>query len=955
MLKRSLLCMLLVVCLLLSCLPAVYADDACEHDYVGKAVEATCTEPSGTLYTCSKCGDTCFEADTGGAIDVSTVEITEKCPSKYTNNQSDSFYGKVEKITYYSNVANRDKQANVRFPLNYDENETYPVLYLLHGVMGSENDMVSYGKTIQNLVADGQTPNCFIVCPNMFSHPTMSSPNGINVPSMEGYDKFIDDLVDSLMPYMKQHYPIKEGKENTAVCGFSMGGRESLTVGLFRPDLFGYIGAFSPAPGMVPGVDRYMEHPGTFTVEEVNYDDREPPYLITICCGTRDSVVGTFPKQYHELFDDNGIEHVWWEIEGSDHGDPATSSGIYNFCRYVFTSGGGGGTPALGHDFGEWAESKPATCTEKGEESRKCSRCVETETREVDALGHDYVSVVTDPDCINPGYTHCTCSRCGDNYLTDFVEPLGHDFVNGVCARCGEKDPDAQPPFEFDDVKDEGKFYYAPIYWAVNHDPQITNGATETTFAPDKPCTRGHVVTFLWRAAGEPAPTSTNNPFTDLKEGAFYYTAVLWAVENGITTGASKTTFAPGKNCSRGQIVTFLWRFKGSPEPSSTENPFSDVKTDGFYYKAVLWAVENSVTSGTGNGKFSPDAACTRGQVVTFLYRASKPADPEVPKLAFLGEMTLAGEDMNASTLRGMQEFARNNGCEVVTREPEDPADTNAVKAEIDAVIADGCKLVVMTGFMYADACMESAAAHPKTSFLLLDVSEFDCDGTVPQNVALVTYKEEQAGFLAGYAAVADGCSELGFLGGFPYPAMIRYGYGFVQGADAAALYYAKDVHIKYWYANSFAPTDEITEKMKGWYEDGTEVVFACGGGIVASCIEAAEEVGGRVIGVDVDQSGLSDCVMTSAMKDLYGSVQLMLDEWFAAGSWPAECAGAETRLGFLENAVALPMQTSRFTRFDADEYAETKLAFSLGVWTVKDECDAEKHPDTVRTTVDWQ
>ena len=184
-----------------------------------------------------------------------------------------------------------------------------------------------------------------------------------------------------------------------------------------------------------------------------------------------------------------------------------------------------------------------------------------------------------------------------------------------------EKKPDDK--FEFDDVKDPEKFYYEPVYWAVNHDPQVTNGATPTTFNPDGACTRGHVVTFLWRAAGEPEPTATTTPFTDLKESAFYYKAVIWAVENGITTGASKTTFAPGKPCTRGQIVTFLWRFKNSPEPKSTENPFGDVDAEAFYYKAVLWAVENNVTSGTGKGKFSPNSTCTRGQVVTFLFRAS--------------------------------------------------------------------------------------------------------------------------------------------------------------------------------------------------------------------------------------------------------------------------------------------------------------------------------------------
>ena len=176
-------------------------------------------------------------------------------------------------------------------------------------------------------------------------------------------------------------------------------------------------------------------------------------------------------------------------------------------------------------------------------------------------------------------------------------------------------------PDGFSDVSNPGAFYYDAVYWAFNHDPQITNGASDTTFNPDGPCTRGHVVTFLWRAAGEPEPTSTNNPFTDLKETAFYYKAVLWAVEKGITTGATKTTFAPGKPCTRGQIVTFLWRFENSPDPKSSENPFGDVKQDAFYYKAVLWASESGVTSGTSKGKFSPERTCTRGQVVTFLWR----------------------------------------------------------------------------------------------------------------------------------------------------------------------------------------------------------------------------------------------------------------------------------------------------------------------------------------------
>ena len=172
----------------------------------------------------------------------------------------------------------------------------------------------------------------------------------------------------------------------------------------------------------------------------------------------------------------------------------------------------------------------------------------------------------------------------------------------------------------FTDVK-EGKYYYEPVLWAYYHDPQITTGTTATTFGPNDTCTRGQVVTFLWRAKGCPEPTVTAHPFTDVKESAYYYKAMLWAVENGITSGTSATTFGPNENCTRSQVVTFLWRADGKPEPMSSECPFTDIKTNSSYYKAVLWAVENGITSGTSATTFGPKNTCTRGQIVTFLYR----------------------------------------------------------------------------------------------------------------------------------------------------------------------------------------------------------------------------------------------------------------------------------------------------------------------------------------------
>ncbi len=192
----------------------------------------------------------------------------------------------------------------------------------------------------------------------------------------------------------------------------------------------------------------------------------------------------------------------------------------------------------------------------------------------------------------------------------------GHQIVGDPLTVGGDEDVN---PFE--DVK-AGKFYYDAVLWAVAHEPQITNGTDATHFSPDATCTRGQVVTFLWRAAGCPEPKSTTHPFKDIKSGAFYYKAVLWAVENGITKGVSATAFGPNQGCTRGQVVTFLHRAAGTPDVKSGDNPFKDVKPGAFYEKAVAWAVANDITKGTAADKFSPDSTCTRGQIVTFLHRA---------------------------------------------------------------------------------------------------------------------------------------------------------------------------------------------------------------------------------------------------------------------------------------------------------------------------------------------
>lgn len=173
----------------------------------------------------------------------------------------------------------------------------------------------------------------------------------------------------------------------------------------------------------------------------------------------------------------------------------------------------------------------------------------------------------------------------------------------------------------FDDVRDPAEYYYTPVYWAVENG--ITNGVGDNLFDPEGSCTRAQIVTFLWRYAGKPEPASTVSPFTDVQntpETQWYYKAVLWAAEKGITTGTTETTFEPDATCTRCQIVTFLWRYEGKPS-AAAQVYFSDISGNDYYYAAVQWAVENRITNGVGENRFAPEENCTRGQAVTFLYR----------------------------------------------------------------------------------------------------------------------------------------------------------------------------------------------------------------------------------------------------------------------------------------------------------------------------------------------
>lgn len=253
-----------------------------------------------------------------------------------------------------------------------------------------------------------------------------------------------------------------------------------------------------------------------------------------------------------------------------------------------------------------------ATCTVKA----VCDECG-------DAYGelgaHRYDAVVIAPTCTQNGYTKHTCSGCKDSYTDNETVKTGHIIKYGVCEKCNMR---FSNPFY--DVNGTDWFYSA-VMWAYYNTPQVTNGKDESHFAPKASCTRAQVVTFLWRAAGRPEPSGSVKQFSDVPKNnsyAYCYDAILWAVENGITKGTDATHFSPNATVTRAQFVTFLWRYAGEPAPKNMSCSFNDVNANAFYYKAVLWAVENGVTTGKTATQFAPGTTCTRCEVAAFMFRA---------------------------------------------------------------------------------------------------------------------------------------------------------------------------------------------------------------------------------------------------------------------------------------------------------------------------------------------
>ena len=342
-------------------------------------------------------------------------------------------------------------------------------------------------------------------------------------------------------------------------------------------------------------------------------------------------------------------------------------------------------------------------------------------------------------------------------------------------------------------------------------------------------------------------------------------------------------------------------------------------------------------------------------------------SDMKIAMVTDSGDIT--DQSFNQTTYEACKEWAADNGSDFNYYKPESDSD-EARNASVDQAVADGANVIVLPGYMFAATIVEQSEMYPDVKFIAPDVSAGDiCEKGVGEgytynpddyevtdyynadNVYCCTYQEEVSGYMAGYAAVKFGYKHLGFLGGMSVPAVTRFGYGYIQGADEAAkeLGITDDVELEYVCGGQFYGDADITAYMDTWYgSKGVEVVFACGGGIYTSAAEAAAKVDGKVIGVDSDQSGIigEDITVTSAMKGLAPTVKTALDA-IKDGNWESDYAGKIDNLGLVsenpeDNYVQLPMDTTQWDdNFTVDDYKDLVSKLYNGEITVSNDITA--------------
>ena len=353
----------------------------------------------------------------------------------------------------------------------------------------------------------------------------------------------------------------------------------------------------------------------------------------------------------------------------------------------------------------------------------------------------------------------------------------------------------------------------------------------------------------------------------------------------------------------------------------------------------------------------------------------------QVAMITDYGDIT--DQSFNQTTYEACQEFCDAEGLQFEYYKPAGDSTAERV-AMVDAAVADGYNVIVMPGYAFAETIKETAELYPDVTFIALDVAQGDLgeDYTVPSNVYCAVYQEELCGYMAGYAAVKLGYKNLGFLGGMAVPAVVRYGYGFVQGVDAAAAEMKlTDVKVNYIYGGQFFGDADITAVMDTWYNGGTEVVFACGGGIYTSAVDAAKKVSGaKVIGVDVDQAGViakyaagegadqatidgfKALTVTSAMKGLYPATFDTLTDVIVKGNWD-NYKGKIQNLGLVSgddptlNYVQIPMESTQWKdgAFTQDNYKAMVKEMFDGTLTVSNDITKAAKDFATVITVDDQ
>ncbi len=424
---------------------------------------------------------------------------------EYIYERTDDQKGSYEFVPYKA-VDGTTQYLGVYLPKDYDEANTYKVVYVSHGGGGQENEWMTIGAVpniLDNLIADGEVePTIAVTMDNTYF--------GWN------FDTIAKNFEEAIFPYMEKNYSVSGRAEDRALCGLSMGSMTTSTIMLKYPALFGYYGAFS----------------GSNIIDAADVDELAKK-VIYLSAGA--------------------VDMAYYQSKPVGPGKTVDLANLLKDLGISFNNGTDEPDVLGGaHDWGVWRES-------------------------FSIFAKDYLWTVEDD--------------------------------------------------RFVDVRDESKYYYDAVYWA--RDNGITKGyAEDNTFRPDEGCTRAQMVTFLWRMAGKPEPSANAKTFPDVKSNQYYYKAVLWAAENGITKGYKDGTFKPDDTCLREHAVTFLYRFAGQPAPKTTVNPFNDVTASDYYYKATLWANENGIAKGysTGShaGGFGPKLECLREHIVTFLYRYAK-------------------------------------------------------------------------------------------------------------------------------------------------------------------------------------------------------------------------------------------------------------------------------------------------------------------------------------------